>query len=141
MFCKRLVFVLFKSQKLTTIKAIFRNKEQKTKTGAQPYLTLVSPARLEAFLRAILTIFAVGSLLIPVLVLFMLQPENASQVKNQNKYQVLTIFLSTLFASASCSIFTKARKQEIFTATAAYCAVLSVFWIRTSQVMVTSIEG
>ena len=122
-------------------KAHFRTKEQKIKTGTQPYLSLVSPARFDALLRAILTIFAAASLLIPVLIMFELQPENQSQAKSRSKYQVLTIFLFTMAASAFCSIFTKARKQEVFTATAAYCAVLVVFLGNTSQVMLGSNNG
>lgn len=117
---------------------IFRTKEQKIKTGSDPDLILVSPTRFDALLRAFLTLFAAVLLLVPVLILFKLQPESASQVKSRSKYQVLTIFLFTLIASASCSIFTKARKQEVFTATAAYCAVLVVFLGNTSQVMIGS---
>ena len=119
-------------------KKIFRTEEQKIKTGTDPTLNLVSPTRFDVLLRAILTLLAAVLLLVPVLILFELQPENASQVKSRSKYQVLTIFLFTLIASASCSIFTKARKQEVFTATAAYCAVLVVFLGNTSQVMVVS---
>ena len=119
-------------------KAICSTREQKIKTGSDPYLNLVDPERFDALLRAILTLFAAVLLLVPVLILFELQPENASQVKSRSKYQVLTIFFSTLVASASCSIFTKARKQEVFTATAAYCAVLVVFLGNTSQVMIVS---
>ena len=55
-------------------KTIFRTKEQKFKTGSDPYLVLVSPARFDALLRAMLTLFAAIPLLVPVLILFELQP-------------------------------------------------------------------
>ena len=105
-------------------KTVFHTKEQKIKTGSDPYLVLVSPARFDALIRAMLTLFAAIPLLVPVLILFELQPANPSRVRSRSKFQVLTIFVSTLIASASCSIFTKARKQEVFTATAAYCGGL-----------------
>ena len=116
-------------------KTLLRTKEQKIKTGSDPYLNLVSPRRFEALLRAVITLSAAILLLAPVLVLFEIQPQTASQAKSRSKYQVLTIFPSTMIASASCSIFTKARKQELFTATATYCAVLVVFLGNTSQVL------
>ena len=46
---------------------------------------MVSPARFDALLRAILMIFAAASVLIPVLILFELQPENQSQVRKQKQ--------------------------------------------------------
>ncbi|KAL8843887.1 MAG: hypothetical protein Q9176_001849 [Flavoplaca citrina] len=105
---------------------IFRTKEQKIVTG-QENVFLVSPFRLDVFLRIVLTILAAILLLLPVVILFELQPAEASQVRRKGGFQILTIFLFTLLFSASCSICTKARRQEVFTATAAYCAVLVVF--------------
>ncbi|CAO1605503.1 hypothetical protein XANCAGTX0491_009020 [Xanthoria calcicola] len=106
--------------------AIFRTNEQKIATG-QERVFLISPFRLDVFLRVVLTILAAVLLLLPVVILFELQPTKASQIRRNGGLQILTIFLFTLLFSASCSIFTKARRQEVFTATAAYSAVLVVF--------------
>lgn len=109
-----------------TRQAIFRTNEQKIATG-QERVFLISPFRLDVFLRVALTILAAVLLLLPVVILFELQPTKASQIRRNGGLQILTIFLFTLLFSASCSIFTKARRQEVFTATAAYSAVLVVF--------------
>ncbi|KAL8675176.1 MAG: hypothetical protein Q9168_000429 [Polycauliona sp. 1 TL-2023] len=106
--------------------AIFRTRDQKITTG-QEKVFLVSSFRLDVFLRVVLTILAAVLLLLPVVILFGLQPTEASQIHRMGGFQILTIFLFTLLFSASCSVFTKARRQEVFTATAAYCAVLVVF--------------
>ncbi|KAL8785187.1 MAG: hypothetical protein Q9213_003534 [Squamulea squamosa] len=106
--------------------AIFRTRDQRIVSG-QEKVSLISPRRLDIFLRIVLTIVAIILLLVPVVILFELQPANATEVRRKGWFQILTIFLFTLLFSASCSIFTKARRQEVFTATAAYCAVLVVF--------------
>ncbi|KAL8683377.1 MAG: hypothetical protein Q9186_000639 [Xanthomendoza sp. 1 TL-2023] len=111
----------------TVTQYVFRTKEQKIVSG-QEDITLFDPHRLDIFLRSILTILAAALLLAPVLILFKLQPSKTDDdVPRSSKFQILTIFLFTLLFSASCSVFTKARRQEVFTATAAYCAVLVVF--------------
>lgn len=123
------------------LQAIFRSRDQKIKTGSLPNLNLVSPERFDALLRALLTVLAAAQLLIPVLILFELQPNSQAQARQRSRYQILTIFAATLIFSASCSIFTKARKQEVFAATVAYCAVLVVFLGNASNVMTTSSNG
>ena len=116
---------------------LFRTHEQKIKTGDEA-LHLVSLDRLDNVLRAVVTILAAVLLLVPVFVLFKLQPTNKSEVERKGNYQILTIFIFTLLFSAACSIFTQAKKQEVFTATAAYSAVLVVFLGNTSNVLVTT---
>ena len=118
--------------------ALFRTPEQKIKTGTLPHLNLVSPERFDAFLRAILTFLAANLLLVPVIILFELQPTNEAHYKSQGRFQILVVFLFTMTFSACCSIFTKARKQEVFTATAAYSAVLVVFLGNTSSIAASS---
>ena len=110
----------FREQKL------FRTQEQKIKTGDEA-LYLVSLERLDNVLRTMVTISAAVLLLVPVYVLLKLKPTELSQIERNSNYQILTIFISTMIFSASCSIFTQAKKQEVFTATAAYSAVLVVF--------------
>ena len=113
--------------------ALFRTPKQKIKTGSLPHLNLVSPERFDPFLRAILTFLAANLLLVPVIILFELQPTDKTQLKSQGRFQVLVVFLFTMTFSACCSMFTKARKQEVFTATAAYSAVLVMFLGNTSH--------
>ncbi len=98
-------------------------------------MTLISPYRLDVLLRIVLTFIAVVLLLIPVLILYETQPTTDSEIKSSSRVQIATIFSFTIVFSASCSIFTKARRQEVFTATAAYCAVLVVFLGNTSNVI------
>ena len=108
------------------------------KTGNMPHFNLVSPDRFDMLLRGILTVMAAGLIVVPTYFLFILQPEDRSQVKSRAGSQMGLIFACTLAFSACCSIFTKARKQEVFTATAAYSAVLVVFLSNTSQVMLVN---
>ncbi|KAL9075474.1 MAG: hypothetical protein Q9161_001546 [Pseudevernia consocians] len=116
---------------------LFRTHEQKIKTGDEA-LHLVSLDRLDNILRAVITMVAAILLLVPVFVLFKLRPTNNSEVERKINHQILTIFIFTLLFSVSCSIFTQAKKQKVFTATAAYCAVLVVFLGNTSNVLVAT---
>lgn len=110
----------------TATSKLFRTQEQKIKTGDEA-LYLVSLERLDNVLRTIVTISAAVLLLVPVYVLLKLKSTEMSQIEGNSNYQILTIFISTMIFSVSCSIFTQAKKQEVFTATAAYSAVLVVF--------------
>jgi ABC-type transport system involved in multi-copper enzyme maturation permease subunit len=119
---------------------LFRTREQRIKSGDE-VIYLVSQARLDGLLRAVITVIAAVLLLVPVFILFKLQPTDRSEVERKGIWQILTIFFFTLLFSASCSIFTQARRQEVFTATAAYSAVFVVFLGNTSNVMATSASG
>ena len=115
---------------------IFRSRAQHEQSGHDSAIRLISRRRLDIFLRTILTIIAAVLLLAPVIILVQLQPNEPSQVTRSNWLQIMTIFLFTLVFSGSCSIFTRATRQEVFTATAAYCAVLVVFLANTSNVVI-----
>lgn len=99
---------------------------------------MVSLDRLDNVLRAVITLLAAILLLVPVFILFKLQPIDKSEIQQKSNYQILTIFIFTLLFSASCSVFTQAKKQEVFTATAAYSAVLVVFLGNTSNMYLTT---
>ncbi|KAI4232044.1 MAG: hypothetical protein LQ352_008367, partial [Teloschistes flavicans] len=114
--------------------AIFRTKEQRIITGHEN-VALLSSDRLDILLRIVLTILAAILLLGPVMILFELQPTHRHDVRRNSWYQILTVLVFTLVFSASCSIFTKARRHQVFTATAAYCAVLVVFLGNTTNVL------
>lgn len=102
---------------------------------------MISAERFDVLLRVVITVFAAILLLLPVLILWELQPTEQSQAKHAGRFQLLTIFLFTMGFSASCSIFTKAKRQEVFAATAAYCAVLVVFLGNSSNVMAFPSNG
>lgn len=119
------------------VQAIFRDSDQKVITGQEP-MTLLSATRLDILLRSILTVCASVLLLTPVFVLFKLQPQTRADVERNTYCQILVIFVFTLAFSALCSIFTKAKRQEIFAATAAYCAVLVVFLGNSGSLVMSS---
>jgi hypothetical protein len=108
---------------------IFRTKEQEIVTGGER-IQLLSPHRLDVFLRGILTVLAPLLLLVPVWLL--------SKYQGQPKAQFGLIFFSTIVFSLCCSVITKARRQEVFTATAAYAAVLVVFLGNTASLIASS---
>ena len=89
-------------------------------------------------MRLVITVLAAILLLVPVFILFELQPKHRSEYKRKSTFQIVVVFVFTMLFSASCSIFTKARKQEVFAATAAYCAVLVVFLGNTSNALAAS---
>ena len=119
-------------QRLTNF--FFQGKEEAIMAGTEPTFQLLSAKRFDILLRFILTILAAVLLLTPVIILFELQPKTQSEIVRNSKWQLLTIFLFTFIFSGSYSVFTKARRQEVFTATAAYCAVLVVFLGNTFNV-------
>ena len=108
------------------------------KTGSIEHLNLVSQNRFDALLKGLLTIIATFLLLIPVLILVKIQPREPSQVWEQSKWQLVVVFIFTFAFSACCFLFTNARKQEVFMATAAYSAVLVVFLGNASQALTCS---
>jgi len=106
----------------TATMAIFRTREQHTKSGHE-IIALLSRKRFNALIYILLTITATALLLFPVFIL--------DQVVRDGVHQLLVIFAFTLAFAACCSIFTNARKQEVFGAAAGYCAVLVVFLANT----------
>ncbi|KAL8919093.1 MAG: hypothetical protein Q9208_006977 [Pyrenodesmia sp. 3 TL-2023] len=104
----------------------FRDTQLKKKTG-NIRVNLLSPRRLEVFVRTIFTILTAVLFLVPVLAMLELQPSHAHQARHAEYMQLAIVLVFTILFSASCSIFTKAKRQEVFTATGAYCAVLVVF--------------
>ncbi|KAL2056583.1 hypothetical protein ABVK25_002977 [Lepraria finkii] len=121
----------------TMTKALCSSHEQRKKTGDEA-IQLVSNRRFDILIRGIITLIAAVLLLVPVFLLFKLQPTNKSEFERKSNYQILTVFAFTLFFSAFYSIFTQASRQEVFAATAAFSAVLVVFLGNTSSIMATA---
>ena len=118
----------------------FRTPEQEITLGGETGIDLLSPYRLELLLRFILTVVAAALLLVPVFILFKLQPTKKTDVTARSRDQLIIILAFTLAFSVSFSIFTTAKRQEIFIATAAYCAVLVIFLGNTSQIVAATIN-
>ncbi|CAI6331467.1 unnamed protein product [Periconia digitata] len=97
---------------------IFVTKRDRDST-ANKLVRLYSKDKIDIFSRLIITFLAVVLLMAPVVALFGL---------NKNGHiKILIIFLFTMAFSVALSLFTKAKRHEVFAATAAYCAVLVVF--------------
>ncbi|KAL8729573.1 MAG: hypothetical protein Q9166_004653 [cf. Caloplaca sp. 2 TL-2023] len=97
---------------------ILSSSEERKKSDDE-YVQLYSKYRVDVLARLILTIVAVVLLMVPTAVLFL--------VKEHGVLKIMLIMIFTLLFSAALSVFTKAKRHEMFAATAAYCAVLVVF--------------
>ncbi|KAF2460690.1 hypothetical protein BDY21DRAFT_336129 [Lineolata rhizophorae] len=102
----------------TLTRLLFIDPEKRTSTEDE-LVRLYSKARIDTFARLVITILAVALLMVPVVVLF--------STTETGGLKIAIILLFTLFFSISLSLFTKAKRHEVFAATAAYCAVLVVF--------------
>ncbi|KAL8819761.1 MAG: hypothetical protein Q9191_007664, partial [Dirinaria sp. TL-2023a] len=92
------------------VKSIFTSAEQRKKTDDK-YVHLYSKRRIDFLVRVILSLVTVLLLLLPTALLFM--------VPESNKIKLVTILLFTLLFSAALMVFTKAKRHEMFGATAA----------------------
>lgn len=94
------------------VTGIFRSREQRIKTSSLHHVVLLSPIRIDAIYRAILTM--VGTAIV-------LGPISAPSLLSRNP--ILTIYASTIGFSIFCAIFTKASRDPVFVATGGYCAL------------------
>ncbi|CAL8581470.1 hypothetical protein XPA_007160 [Xanthoria parietina] len=97
---------------------ILSSSEERKKTDDE-YVQLYSKYRVDVLARLILTVVAVVLLMVPTAVLFL--------VPEHDILKIMLIMIFTMLFSAALSVFTKAKRHEMFAATAAYCAVLVVF--------------
>ncbi|KAF2839380.1 hypothetical protein M501DRAFT_974670 [Patellaria atrata CBS 101060] len=84
-----------------------------------------SRSRVDIFVGLIITIIIFILLILPVVAMYRLTAMSTSPNSTFNAIGVLVVF--TLLFSAAMSLLTKARRHELFAASAAYCAVLVVF--------------
>ncbi|KAK4983221.1 hypothetical protein LTR66_008916 [Elasticomyces elasticus] len=89
---------------------LFSSPAQRSST-ADPLVYLYSKKRIDTLVRLLITMLAVALLMAPVIVLF--------RAKESDAIKIVVILLFTLFFSVALSIFTKAKRQEVFAATAA----------------------
>ncbi|OCL11263.1 hypothetical protein AOQ84DRAFT_386949 [Glonium stellatum] len=86
--------------------------EPRARRSTEEHLVrLWSKSRIDTFVRLIITFLAVVLLMAPVVVLF--EGTSSGPVK------IIIILVFTLFFSAALSIFTRAKRHEVFAATAA----------------------
>ena len=93
---------------------------QKTKTN----IVYFSSSRIDAVTNLIIAFVIFVLLILPVLAMYKLTSSGGSR-GYFNAIGVLIVF--TLLFGAAMSMLTKARRHELFAASAAYCAVLVVF--------------
>jgi hypothetical protein len=84
-----------------------------------------SASRIEAFVGLIITTIIFILLVLPVVSMYKLTSFGGPSHGTFDAIGVLVVF--TLLFSAAMSSLTKARRHELFAASAAYCAVLVVF--------------
>jgi MFS superfamily sulfate permease-like transporter len=97
---------------------MFVTLEDQEKTS-DPHVHYYSEERLGTAIKVIIAVFSTALLLIPIY-LFL------SCSLSLKLEALITLLFALLFATA-ISVFTSARRQDVFAATAAYCAVLVVF--------------
>jgi uncharacterized membrane protein YhaH (DUF805 family) len=102
---------------------IFLTPELRAKTCDED-VHYYSPARIESLVNIIITVIIFVLLVLPVVALYELTDVGRS-ASPFVAIGILIIF--TLLFGGAMSALTKARRQELFAASAAYCAVLVVF--------------
>ena len=96
--------------KLTVQQRLFISKRDRTSTDNKN-VRLYSKHRIDTFSRLVITILAVILLMAPVVALFGME---------KNGYmKILVIFLFTMAFSMALSLCTRAKRHEVFAATAA----------------------
>lgn len=88
-------------------------------------MQLYAPERIEAFVNMLVTpLLCTMLLVLPVVAMYAL---NISGDRSAYQSAVVVLLFFTLLFAGSMPLFTKAGRNEIFAASAAYCAVLVVF--------------
>ena len=88
------------------------------------YMHYYSPARVDMLVNVVITAIIFVLLVIPVVVLYKM----SSGSGNTSPFEAIGILIIfTLLFGGAMSSLTTATRQELFAASAAYCAVLVVF--------------
>jgi hypothetical protein len=106
------------------IQKLFCSHELRQKTQDQD-IYYYSSHRVELFVGLIMTFIIFVLLVLPVVAMYRLTSFGQGSHGTFNAIGVLVIF--TLLFCAAMSMLTKAKRHELFAASAAYCAVLVVF--------------
>lgn len=102
---------------------IFVTKELQMKTS-DPSVLYYAPARVDTLVGLIITFIIFVLLILPVVAMYELS--NLGQRASPFEAIGILIVFTLLFGTAMSGL-TKATRQELFAASAAYCAVLVVF--------------
>jgi uncharacterized membrane protein len=97
---------------------IFASSEQRAKT-ADHRVRFYDNSRLDTLIKIVVAFLSVALLMIPVWLLFV--------VKMSHTVMTVIVLLFVFVFAAVLSLFTTAKRQEVFFGAAAYCAVLVVF--------------
>lgn len=111
------------SQTLTIFQRLFLTPELREKSSNKD-IHYYSPKRVDALVNLIITIVIFILLVLPVIILYKITNFAAKQ-SALDAIGVLIVFTSVF--GMAISALTTARRQELFGACAAYCAVLVVF--------------
>jgi hypothetical protein len=103
---------------------VFLTPEMRVKTTDQN-VHYYARSRIDVFVSLIITSIIFILLVLPVVAMYRLTTFGAGSRSTFKAIGVLVVF--TLLFSAAMSLLTKARRHELFAASAAYCAVLVVF--------------
>ncbi|RMY32826.1 hypothetical protein D0865_14629 [Hortaea werneckii] len=110
---------------------IIRELQEKT---TDPRLQYYAPARVDKLVGFIITGVIFMLLILPVVALY----ELSNVGRRESPFEAIGILIIfTLLFAAAMSALTKATRQELFAASAAYCAVLVVFISNFSTQAVT----
>jgi ABC-type transport system involved in cytochrome bd biosynthesis fused ATPase/permease subunit len=108
---------------LTLAQRFFTTPELKAKSDDE-LMRYYSPARVEKLVGIFITLIIFALLILPVIAMYKLTSIGHGN-STVNAVGLLVVF--TLLFSAAMSLLTKAKRHELFAASAAYCAVLVVF--------------
>lgn len=106
------------------VRRIFQPRDLLEKTEDKKHLHYYDAKRVESFVALIITVIIFILLVLPVVVMYQLT-SIGTRSSTFTAIGVLVVF--TLLFSAAMSSLTKAKRHELFAASAAYCAVLVVF--------------
>ncbi|PSN69310.1 hypothetical protein BS50DRAFT_490981, partial [Corynespora cassiicola Philippines] len=104
-------------------KRLFTTQELREKTNSE-FIDYYSTSRIERLVGLIITLVIFILLILPVVAMYKL---TSIGDRNSTFDAVGILVVFTLLFSAAMSLVTKAKRHELFAASAAYCAVLVVF--------------
>ena len=107
---------------------LFQTAEQRRKAGKEG-VNLYSKNRIDFYTNVLITLVATLLLLVPIGILYL--------THNQPAVQLLVVLCFTQFFGICISTLTRARKQELFSVTAGYTAVLVVFLANNTSIVTT----
>ncbi|KAI9658412.1 MAG: hypothetical protein M1821_002545 [Bathelium mastoideum] len=119
-----LLIALLRWLKADFIQNLFRTRELRKKAGGDHTVKLYTTERVETFVNLLITPVLCATLVLPIIAMYSL---NISGARSAYRSAVVVLVVFTLLFTGAMPLFTKAGRNEIFAAAAAYCAVLVVF--------------